>query len=100
MITTGKELTTAADISSPYTGSPVDSDVAEKRSRAIAGVWVLWLVKTLAKSTSFQPTRKANTKATTTAGRATGNSTRHSAPRWLHPSTRAASSSSLGTDRR
>ena len=56
------------------------------------------VVSTEAKSTSPQAVMKANTQAATVPGRATGSTTRNSAPQCEVPSTSAASSMSRGIE--
>src|ERR1700730_11208995 len=62
-----------------------------------AGKVVLRRVSTAAAKTSFQEVTKANSAATARPGMLLGSTTRNTAPRWVHPSDMAASSSSWGT---
>ena len=100
-ITTGADVMSDAAISCPYRGSAAALGAGgehvqlDRRRSAVFGS-----VRTLAKSMSFQPTRKENTRTMTMPGIASGKMIRRSAPNRVHPSIIAASSKEIGIWRR
>src|SRR5688572_30882802 len=95
MSTGGSALMTVEAISGPQKNTSCDM----KFTRPVVTVRdPVVLVKTYAYRNSFQACVNEKNVTTTSAGSDIGRTTRSSAVTRLHPSTRAASSSSTGTD--
>ena len=99
-MTTGAEEISDAAISCPYRGRAPPSVLAAKMFSWTATVCVAGSVRTLANSTSFQPTKSEKTNVMIMPGTASGKMILRSAPKRVHPSIIAASSKEMGICRR